>query len=99
MLALLVSTGLTIVSANNAGAQTVKEEYKTKKPWSHRKKDAVIGAGAGAVTGAIVGHGAKGAVIGGVVGGAGGYLLGKHKDKRDPVPERRTVYTYKKKRH
>src|SRR5437899_2972602 len=73
MLALLVSSGLMIVSANNAGAQTVKEEYKTKKPWSHRKKDAVIGAGAGAVTGAIVGHGAKGAVIGGVVGGAGGY--------------------------
>jgi osmotically inducible lipoprotein OsmB len=98
MLALVVASGLTLGLTNNAGAQTVKEEYKTKKPWSHKKKDAVIGAGAGAVTGAIVGHGAKGAVIGGVVGGAGGYLLGRHKDKKDPVPQRKTVYTYKKKR-
>lgn len=98
MLALLVTSGLAIASTNNVSAQTVKEEYKTKKPWSHKKKDAVIGAGAGAVTGALVGHGAKGAVIGGVVGGAGGYLLGRHKDKKDPVPQRRTVYTYKRKR-
>jgi uncharacterized protein YcfJ len=72
-----------------------KEVYKTKKPWSHRKKDAVIGAGAGAVTGAIIGHGAKGAVIGGVVGGGAGYLIGKHKDKKDPVPARRTIYKRK----
>ena len=94
----LLAFGLTVLADTNVIAQKVKEEYKTKKPWSHRKKDAVIGAGAGAVTGAIVGHGAKGAVIGGVVGGAGGYLLGKHRDKKDPVPQKRTVYTYKRKR-
>ncbi|MFL5786880.1 MAG: YMGG-like glycine zipper-containing protein [Flavisolibacter sp.] len=90
--------GLTFFAGNSVQAQKVKEEYKTKKPWSHRKKDAVIGAGAGAITGALIGHGAKGAVIGGVAGGAGGYLLGKHKDKKDPVPQKRTVYTYKRKR-
>jgi outer membrane lipoprotein SlyB len=50
--------------------------------WSHRKKDAVIGAGGGAVVGGLIGHGAKGAVIGGVVGGTAGYLHGRHKDKK-----------------
>lgn len=58
-----------------AGAQTHRK-------WSHRKKDAVIGAGGGAVAGGLIGHGAKGAVIGGVVGGTAGYLHGRHKDKK-----------------
>ena len=56
---------------------------QTHKKWSHRKKDAVIGVGAGAATGAIVSHDkSKGAIIGGVVGGAAGYLHGRHKDKK-----------------
>ena len=53
------------------------------RKWSHRKKDAVIGAGAGAVTGALISHDkSKGAIIGGVVGGTAGYLHGRHKDKQ-----------------
>lgn len=93
--------GLCIVVAMSAtygsnAQHTYKEEYKTKKPWSHRKKDAVIGAGAGAVTGAIIGHGAKGAVVGGVVGGGAGYIVGRHKDKRHPEPK--TAVVYKRKR-
>ena len=68
---------------------------KHKKGWSHRKKYGVIGAGAGAVTGALVSkHHARGAVIGGVVGGAGGYLLGRHKDKKHP--NNRRIYKTKR---
>lgn len=68
---------------------------KHKKGWSHRKKYAVIGAGAGAVTGAVLSeHHAKGAIIGGVVGGAGGYLLGRHRDRKHP--NNRRIYKTKR---
>ncbi len=64
-------------------AFTVSVMAQTHRKWSHRKKDAVIGVGAGAATGAIVSHDkSKGAIIGGVVGGAAGYLHGRHKDKK-----------------
>jgi hypothetical protein len=57
---------------------------QTHRKWSHRKKDAVIGAGGGAVIGGVVSHNhAKGAVIGGVLGGGAGYLHGRHKDKQN----------------
>jgi uncharacterized protein YcfJ len=67
---------------STAGAQqTVK--VKKKKPWSKRKKNAVIGGASGAVVGAAVSHKkGKGAIIGGVVGATGGYLYGRHKDKK-----------------
>lgn len=87
--------GLTMVSGAFAEAlaqehHSVKVEHK--KGWSHRKKYAVIGAGAGAATGALISkHHARGAVIGGVVGGASGYLLGRHKDRK--YPYRRTYKT------
>jgi outer membrane lipoprotein SlyB len=59
------------------------QSKKPKKHWSHRKKDAVIGAGAGAATGAIVSkHHVRGAVIGGAVGAGAGYIVGKKKDKK-----------------
>jgi hypothetical protein len=48
-----------------------------KKGWSR--------AGSGAVLGAVVSgdhNRVKGAVIGGVVGAAGGYLYGRHRDKK-----------------
>jgi hypothetical protein len=84
---LLIATmafGLTTISGafvETQAQQTVV--VKHKKGWSHRKKYGVIGAGAGAVTGALVSkHHATGAVVGGVVGGAGGYLLGRHKDRK-----------------
>jgi YmgG-like glycine-zipper protein len=77
----------------NAQKQTVTVEHK--KGWSHRKKYGVIGAGAGAATGALISkHHARGAVIGGVVGGASGYLLGRHKDRK--YPYRRTYKTKKR---
>lgn len=56
---------------------------QTHRRWSHRKKDAVIGAGAGAATGAIISHDkSKGAIIGGAVGAGAGYLHGRKKDKQ-----------------
>jgi uncharacterized membrane protein YfcA len=63
----------------SASAQT----HPHKRHWSHRKKDAVIGGGAGAVTGALVSrHPVKGAVVGGAVGTGAGYLVGKRKDRK-----------------
>ena len=85
--------GLTVVSGafiEIKAQRTVVVEHK--KGWSHRKKYGVIGAGAGAVTGALVSkHHARGALIGGAVGGASGYLLGRHKDRK--YPYRRTYKT------
>ncbi|MER3497215.1 MAG: hypothetical protein C4308_00545 [Chitinophagaceae bacterium] len=56
-----------------------------RKGWSRAAKGAVIGAGTGAVVGAVVskdGHRVKGAVIGGVLGAGGGYVIGRHLDKK-----------------
>jgi hypothetical protein len=56
-----------------------------KKGWSKAAKGTVIGAGGGAVLGAVVNkrNRAAGAVIGGVVGGGVGYGIGRHLDKKD----------------
>ncbi|HEV8283443.1 MAG TPA: YMGG-like glycine zipper-containing protein [Chitinophagaceae bacterium] len=67
-------------SSYQAQSTTVK-----KKGWSSAAKGTAIGAGAGAVLGAVVAgdhNRVKGAVIGGVAGAAGGYLYGRHRDKK-----------------
>jgi outer membrane lipoprotein SlyB len=90
MCILTLAFGLTITAGSFAElkAQTT---VKTKKKMSHRKKGALIGAGAGAVTGAVISKKkGKGAIIGGVVGATGGYLLGRHKDKKHPVTGTKT---------
>jgi hypothetical protein len=58
---------------------------KVKKGWSKAAKGTAIGAGAGAVLGAVINkkNRAVGAVIGGVIGGGGGYVLGRGMDKKD----------------
>ena len=62
---------------------TETAEVQKKKGWSNAAKGAVIGAGAGAVGGAILAKKkGAGAIIGGVVGAAGGYVIGKDMDKR-----------------
>lgn len=84
---LSIAFALTTVTAgfNETAAQT-----KTKTVSSHKKKNALIGAGVGAATGAVVSKKrAKGAVIGGAVGAGAGYLWGKHRDKTHPM--RKTV--------
>jgi uncharacterized membrane protein len=84
---LSLAFGLTAVSA---GFNEVQAQTKTKTVTSHKKKNALIGAGVGAATGAVVSKKrAKGAVIGGAVGAGAGYLWGKHRDKTHPM--RKTV--------
>ncbi|WP_256012064.1 YMGG-like glycine zipper-containing protein [Desertivirga xinjiangensis] len=54
-----------------------------KKGWSSAAKGAVIGAGAGAVTGVLVDKkDGRGAVIGGLLGAGTGYVIGRSKDKK-----------------
>ncbi|MDB5192985.1 MAG: hypothetical protein JWQ96_2548 [Segetibacter sp.] len=55
-----------------------------KEGWSKAAKGTAIGAGSGAVLGAIISKNkGKGAVIGGIVGAAGGYVLGRKQDKKE----------------
>jgi hypothetical protein len=57
-----------------------------KKGWSSAAKGTAIGAASGAVLGAVISkdhHRVKGAVIGGAAGAAGGYLYGRHRDKKN----------------
>ncbi len=56
-----------------------------KKGWSKAAKGTAIGAGTGAVLGAVINkrNRAAGAVIGGVIGGGGGYVIGRKMDKKD----------------
>lgn len=63
------------------------EAQKKKKGWSNTAKGAVIGAGAGAVAGAVIDHNNRGAgaVIGGLAGaavGAGTGAVIDHKKKQ-----------------
>jgi hypothetical protein len=80
---LAIIFSLTVLSSNLLYAQTT--EVKTKTNTSHKGKNAAIGAGIGAATGAVVSNKkGKGALIGGAVGAGAGYLYGRHKDKKHP---------------
>jgi hypothetical protein len=72
-------------SAPGGDVATTQPEVKQKNEgWSKAAKGTAIGAGSGAVLGAIISKNkGKGAVIGGVVGAAGGYVLGRMQDKKD----------------
>jgi hypothetical protein len=69
-----------MVSESQNSAKTT-----TKKGWSKAAKATAIGAGTGAVLGAVINkkNRAVGAVIGGVLGGGGGYVIGRGMDKKD----------------
>lgn len=74
------------VDNNSGGSENDQTATTTtkKKRFSNASKGAVIGAGSGAVIGAIVAKKNRGlgAVIGAAVGGGAGYGIGKHKDKK-----------------
>jgi hypothetical protein len=57
------------------------------QPLSHREKGALVGGGAGAAGGALIGGltGAPGtgALVGGAAGAVGGALVGDEKDRRE----------------
>ena len=67
--------------STGAGGTTFPEKKKNTG-WSDAAKDATIGGVGGAVIGGVIGKGGKGAVIGGVLGAAGGYILGRKKDRK-----------------
>jgi uncharacterized protein YcfJ len=85
ILILTLAFGLSVFGIDGTSSVKAQETVKVKhkKPWSKRKKNAVIGGASGAAVGAAVSHKkGKGAIIGGAVGAAGGYLYGRHKDKK-----------------
>ena len=77
------TTGAGIPGSGNTGAGTTPVPEKKKNTgWSEAAKTATIGGVGGAVIGGVIGKGGKGAVIGGVIGAAGGYILGRKKDRK-----------------
>lgn len=73
--------------AYSSGSGTSSQPSQTvakKKGWSKAAKGTVIGAGSGAVIGAVISKKkGKGAIIGGVLGAGVGYGIGRSKDKKD----------------
>lgn len=71
-------------TANNDVTET-EAPVKKKKKFSNAGKDALIGAGSGAILGAVISKKNRGlgAVIGAAVGGGAGYGIGKHKDNKE----------------
>ncbi len=76
-------------SAANAPAVTSRSTTTTsttKKGWSSAAKGTAIGAGAGALGGALIDKKkGRGAIIGGVVGAGTGYVIGRGKDKKSGI--------------
>ncbi len=83
-------------------AQTTKHTYyrhgkkittktKYRRGMSKRAKGAIIGGGAGAVGGALIGHGVKGALVGGALGAGAGYVIGNETDKNKSRAQGHTV--------
>lgn len=70
----------TVTEGSGAATET---QAPAKKGWSSAAKGTLIGAGAGAVAGALIdkNHG-QGAIIGGLLGGGTGYVVGRAKDRK-----------------
>ena len=64
--------------------QPAPAPVQQKKGWSKAAKGAVIGAGSGAVVGAVVSKKkGTGAAVGAAAGAVGGYIIGRSQDKKD----------------
>lgn len=82
---------LAAATRNNVRTEVVKERVveapatTKKKGWSKAAKGTAIGAGTGAIAGAIINKKdrAAGAVIGGILGAGAGYGIGRSMDKKD----------------
>jgi len=72
-------------SSSTASEPVIADVPAKNEGWSKSAKGAAIGGAGGAVLGAIINkrNPAVGAAIGGVLGGAGGYGIGRSKDKKD----------------
>lgn len=62
---------------------------------TNKKKDTLIGAGAGAVGGALIGKSVTGAIIGGAAGAVGGHIIGKRADKKRAAKAQQPVVSTK----
>ncbi len=71
-------------SGNNSSTTTSEAPVNQDKGWSDAAKGTAIGAGSGAVLGAVLdkNNRAQGAVIGSAVGAGAGYIIGRHRDKK-----------------
>lgn len=71
--------------SSSSGTYSSAPVYRAPAPApvvvKHTKRDAAIGAGAGAVIGAVAGHSVKGAIIGGAAGAILGGVIGNNVDK------------------
>lgn len=65
----------------------LKAQHRHRK-MSSQAKGALIGGGAGAIAGGLIGHGVGGALIGGAVGAGGGYVIGNEARRRKVKRER-----------
>jgi hypothetical protein len=72
-------------SSSSGGTYSSAPVYSAPAPApvvvKHTKRDAAIGAGAGAVIGAVTGRSVKGAIIGGAAGAILGGVIGNNVDK------------------
>lgn len=97
---------LSAVTGSFAQAQTVKHtsykghkkyvtKTKTRHGMSKRAKGAIIGGGAGALGGALIGRNVKGALVGGALGAGAGYVIGNETDKGKSRAGTHTIYKSK----
>jgi hypothetical protein len=78
-----VVTNKTTTSNSGTAVTTTSTTTKKKKGWSGAAKGTVIGAGSGAIIGAIVSKKkGAGAIIGGLIGAGAGYAVGNESDKK-----------------
>lgn len=80
-----INTSNTAKSSSTRESSTASVTKKKKKGMSNGTKGALIGGGAGALTGALVTKHNRGvgALIGAAAGGGAGYLIGHSKDKKE----------------
>lgn len=97
---------LSAVTGEIVQAQTARNTYykngkkyvtttKTRHGMSKRAKGALIGGGAGAVGGALIGKSVGGALVGGALGAGAGYVIGNETDKGKSRAGTHTVYKRK----
>jgi len=72
------------VSTRRASTGTIYRAPTRSEPIRHTKRDAMIGATAGAIAGAVIGRDVKGAVIGAAAGGLLGAVVGHTIDIERP---------------
>lgn len=95
--ALSITAMIIMGSVTAADAQGYYQQTQTNRAWSQRATGAVVGAGSGAIIGAVLNRNnpAGGAAIGTLAGAAIGYMIGDREDRINPRPQyvqRTTMY-------